>query len=277
MAVPDGVNLTDINDSVEASRSESYLYTATGRLQHATGAYGDISYAYDAAGNRIGESLVNAGVGTDTSISYEVASNRSVEATRSGTSVRSFSHDAAGNMVTDNRGGTAYNYRYNNRGRLDPLSIGTAVAADYVYDGLERLAVCTLRSVTPAVTAHYVYDLGGRLIAEATAGSMTVREYVWLDDMPLALVTNADTAVPNLLYVHADHLDRPMKMTDAAKNVTWDALYLPFGDVDVNFGSTTNNLRFPGQYFLLESGLNYNWQRNYDPTIGRYTQPDPLS
>ncbi len=36
------------------------------------------------------------------------------------------------------------------------------------------------------------------------------------------------------------------------------------------------NTRFPGQWFQLESGLHYNWHRHYDPTLGRYTQPDPL-
>jgi RHS repeat-associated protein len=36
------------------------------------------------------------------------------------------------------------------------------------------------------------------------------------------------------------------------------------------------NLRFPGQYFDKETNLSYNYFRDYDSSIGRYIQPDPL-
>ena len=36
------------------------------------------------------------------------------------------------------------------------------------------------------------------------------------------------------------------------------------------------NLRFQGQYFDRETGLNYNTFRFYDPYIGRFTTPDPI-
>ena len=50
----------------------------------------------------------------------------------------------------------------------------------------------------------------------------------------------------------------------------------PWGACIASPAPQTLNARFPGQWFQLESGLHYNWHRHYDPTFGRYTQPDPL-
>ncbi len=35
-------------------------------------------------------------------------------------------------------------------------------------------------------------------------------------------------------------------------------------------------LRFPGQYYDDETGLHYNYFRDYDPTTGRYIESDPI-
>ena len=184
--------------------------------------------------------------------------------------------DSAGNVTADTRGSTVYNYRYNNRNRLDQLTIGSTVTATYTYDGLERMAIRTTQNMSPAGTTHYLYDLSGRLLVEADDTGATLREYVWIDDLPLAVVSDVNTVSPNLYYVHGDQLNRPIKMTDASKALVWDAVYLPFGSVLSITGSAINNMRFPGQYFLIEDGLHYNWYRHYDPTLGRYIQPDPL-
>jgi len=36
------------------------------------------------------------------------------------------------------------------------------------------------------------------------------------------------------------------------------------------------NLRFPGQIYMPETGLNQNYFRDYDPAVGRYIESDPI-
>jgi RHS repeat-associated protein len=65
-------------------------------------------------------------------------------------------------------------------------------------------------------------------------------------------------------------------LTNASKASVWSAVWLPWGGVQTIAGTFTLNERLPGQWFQSETGLHYNWHRHYDPTLGRYTQPDPL-
>ncbi len=51
---------------------------------------------------------------------------------------------------------------------------------------------------------------------------------------------------------------------------------LPAADPDGDGVPFTLNLRFPGQYFDAETGLHYNYFRDYDPVTGRYLESDPI-
>ncbi len=77
--------------------------------------------------------------------------------------------------------------------------------------------------------------------------------------------------------IHNDHLGTPQKMTDSTGTVVWSADYKPFGEATVTISTITNNLRFPGQYFDAETGLNYNYYRDYNTQIGRYTTVDRVN
>ena len=99
---------------------------------------------------------------------------------------------------------------------------------------------------------------------------------------PLGItVSNPPTGV---YYLHADHLNTPRMVTDAANQVVWRHLPTtePFGssapeeDPDNDGNPFTLNLRFPGQYFDRETNLHYNYFRDYDPGTGRYVQSDPI-
>ncbi len=78
-----------------------------------------------------------------------------------------------------------------------------------------------------------------------------------------------------MYFVRTDHIGRPVFATDDLGAVVWEASYLPFGGVQTSTGANSE-LRFPGQWFQSETALHQNWMRDYDPTLGRYIQADPL-
>lgn len=90
------------------------------------------------------------------------------------------------------------------------------------------------------------------------------------------------TVTTDVYYVHNDHLGTPQRLSDSNGVIVWSANYNPFGNATVNEDPdndgnlVTFNKRFPGQYFDLESGLYYNYFRDYDPGTGRYVQSDPI-
>jgi RHS repeat-associated protein len=47
-------------------------------------------------------------------------------------------------------------------------------------------------------------------------------------------------------------------------------------DPDSDSNLFSYNLRFPGQYFDVESGLHYNYMRSFDPITARYMESDPI-
>jgi len=90
------------------------------------------------------------------------------------------------------------------------------------------------------------------------------------------LFVSAGAQPANLLYVHADHLGSPQKMTDASQATVWDGVFDPFGEEVAITGLAAMPMRFPGQYADDETGLSYNYFRDYDVALGRYIETDPI-
>jgi RHS repeat-associated protein len=232
-------------------------------------------------GNRTQEVKTLSGTTTTKVLAYPATSNRLSSETTNGTLSRSFTYDGAGNLLTGLPAGATYSFTYDQRNRPHWLRLNGTVVGTYLFNGLEQLSSRIIAApLSPAGTTHYIYDLDGHLIAEAFGTSAStaviVREYIWLEGMPVMAIDGVNTATPTLMAVHVDHLGRPIRMTNTTKNQVWNALWTPFGTAHSITGSATQNLRFPGQYFLIEQGMHYNWHRFYDATTGRYTQPDPL-
>ncbi|MFO1121921.1 MAG: RHS repeat-associated core domain-containing protein [Hyphomicrobiales bacterium] len=269
----DGINLTGIADSVVPGNSVTLGYSAANRLTTATGPWGTASYSFDGTGNRLTDIVVAGGVTTTRLQSYASVSNRITGMTENGTTIRTYAYDGNGNIVTDTRPGEVFAFTYNVRNRPVALTRNGTGYATYVYNALEQLVSrVTSAPGGPAGTVHYIYDLDGHLIAEADGSTgTTLRDYIWLGDLPLGLAQGG-----SLYMVHADHLARPILVTDGSRAPVWQAVWRPWGDAQSIAGTLTLDMRFPGQLFQIEAGLHYNWHRHYDPVTGRYTQPDPL-
>ena len=103
-----------------------------------------------------------------------------------------------------------------------------------------------------------------------------IREYFWLDDMPLALVSGSVSS-PTYSYVHTGQIGEPLMVTDASNAVVWDAAIDPWGKpVMLSTASVPLDLHLPGQWYQETARLHQNWMRDYDPVLGAYIQADPL-
>lgn len=230
-------------------------------------------YQYDKTGNR---SSVTAN-GTTTAYGYPSTSH---QLTQIGATVRTF--DAAGNLRTI--GGSAKEYVYNNANRMSVAKgAGGVIAGTYIYNGFgEQVQRQT------SVTTRFVYDEAGQLLGQYDNAGTAIQQYLWLGGQPVGmLVSPIQASTPNarLKYVESDQLGTPRAIIDPTREVAlwrWDEMKEGFGDhapeVDPD-GDGTNlvfDLRFSGQRYDQASGLHYNYQRDFEPATGRYTQSDPL-
>ena len=257
-------NIVAITNLLAPAKTQRFLYDKNNRLTQAIGSYGTNQFSYDGVGNRLTQ---KKGSVLET-YSYSPTANRLQSTVKSGIT-KTLSYTQNGNIATETKtGGSALTFTYNQRNRYSNLSSNGTQVASYKYNALgERLI-----KVTPAATNYFYYDQWGHLIAETRPNGAVIKEYVWLDDMPLAQIDGNGA----INYVHPDHLNTPQKMTSVTKQVVWESDQQPFGETKITASGVTQNLRFPGQYFDAESGLHYNKMRDYNPITGRYVQHDPI-
>ena len=304
-------NIETLNSSLLGDLN--YSYDALDRLTAERKADREQSYSYDAVGNRTGKSsvaIVNGELQPGSSHTYQYASdsNRLTQI-----DAQAVTSDAAGNLTQDR---SNRELTYDEQGRLVSVSFAgslpgalgktagpgksqkgkSAQALDAVRSRLSQKAggsVVEFRynalgqrthKISPLGTTTFLYGPDGQLLGEQLFSSqgakLSGQYYIWLDSMPLGGIsiqygTDGSIASSTPFYLHSDHLNTPRLATNQTQQTVWQWQSDAFG-VGPASGSLTMNLRFPGQYFDQESGLHYNYFRDYDPETGRYVESDPI-
>lgn len=262
----DAFRITTIADADDPSLTQAYGYDLLDRLLNASGTTLNQSWTYDANGNR----LTQGGSAPST---YSVSTTNNRVNSISGSLTRTYGYDAAGNTTSD---GTA-TFTYDDAGRMVSASKSGATAS-YSLNALGQ----RVRKTIAGTHTYSVYGESGHLVGEYDNSGALIQETIWLGDVPIA-VLNPNGSGVGAFYIHTDHLNTPRRISrpsDDAIVWRWDSD--PFGttvaneDPDGDSASFVYNLRFPGQYHDAETGLQYNYFRDYDPATGRYVQSDPI-
>ncbi|HEY3489022.1 MAG TPA: RHS repeat-associated core domain-containing protein [Candidatus Deferrimicrobiaceae bacterium] len=251
---------------------QSFSYDNVGRVStiDAPGVMG-YSYQYDPTGNILSINdrlrttpLLPPDMNTTT---YAYQANRLATVTDAGIPSQ-YVYDNVGNT---NLAGSR-TLVYNQNQRLIQLFDQGVLKGQYGYDGKGRRVLKTVGGTSTV----FHYDISDRLIEETDVLGHLLVDYVYRGVQPLVQVRKQGVSEA-ASYYHLDHLGTPKVMTDAARNVVWRVDSDPFGnEAGTPLKTVENNLRFPGQYYDQETGLNYNFHRDYDPKTGRYVEADPI-
>lgn len=170
----DASRITSTTETETPANVRNYAYDPLDRLTSYTDLSSNQGYGYDADGNRTSHTIGANNYTYD----YPTDSNR-LTSTQGPTPSKTYTYDANGSPTTDN----INQYSYDARGRLTQAVTATGT---YSY-GINSLGQRVQKTKSATGTVYH-YDLQGHLIAETDETGAIQQEYIYLYDMPLAVL-----------------------------------------------------------------------------------------
>ena len=264
-------NLTGKLDQQPTTQQRQLLhYDATGRI---TASQDNLlgqreTFTYDAAANLLDGPHPGAGLVVhnklmtyqDKRYRYD-GFGRMIEKRSTSRGVQRFAYDAESRLIeVRNENGNVVKMHYDPLGRRIKKT-------EHGIDGY------------PLSETRFSWD-GLRLLQEHKYSQTSLYVYENEGYEPLARVDGIGQ-LQKLRYYHNDLNGLPAQLSEADGHIVWQATYRVWGntleEVREPHYIEEQNLRFQGQYLDRETGLHYNTFRFYDPDIGRFTSPDPIS
>ena len=252
----------------------TYGYDANGQLVHAVFASTnsaiasqDLTYKYDAAGNRT-QTIFNGAV-------TDYATNDLNQYTSANGTT--FSYDADGNLVSKNDNGQITSYSYDAQNQLVSVISPDGTLTSYKYDALGNRVAETVNGVTsqfvidplaistsatgPLASIAQVYDAAGQVTATYDYGN------------GLAAASEQGAHY----YYNSDSIGNIVSLSNSASQLSNTYLYDPSGSLIWSQTSVANSFQYGGFWGLRTSlaGLVDMQAREYDAALGRFTSMDP--
>jgi RHS repeat-associated protein len=216
------------------------------------------SYAYDNAGNRTQDILAIPGKPTVTNTYTYAPGNELLTKQLQGGASTSYSYDGNGNL-TGSTGGPSFTYNRKNQ--------ATNIGSDsYTYSGADQ------QDRVQVNTDTFVYSgLGLSARTDASGTTHFVR-------CSCGLLNNERTPDGKKYYYLFDGLGTIVGMTDSSGKEVNGYVYDPFGKIDAQKEQSglNNPWKFAGGYLDSSTSLYKFGTRYYDPSLGRWTQQDPV-
>jgi RHS repeat-associated protein len=243
-----------ITDPFNAGNAQTCVYTHDdlARLSKVDcGTKWGQSFAYDAFGN-ISKSVLPGATGIPFLPTYNTATNR-YQTLPAGTPT----YDANGNLTYD----VFHRYGWDAEGKLNSLDLG---ATTMTYDALGR----RVEQATGATYTVILYGPDGGKLALMN-GETVIRVLLPLPGRATAVYASTGLSY----YRHSDWLGSARFASTPARTMYKDRAYAPFGEPYAEADTTDRN--FTGQNQDLAGDLYDFAYREYHPTQGRWTTPDP--
>jgi RHS repeat-associated protein len=257
-------------------QTQNFTYDEQNRLRTAEavgGNYGRFAketYGYDLMGNILSQPGKTYQYGTQASDCPTASlSNPHSVVSVTYTSTSSWSeycYDLNGNRERSAEKGlliSTEHYTYDAENRLTEVERNRSVVASYVYDGDGNRVKSTQGATTTAYVGSHVEWSGTTLTKYYYAGSQRI----------------ATRRGSTLTYLLSDHLGSTSLLLDTAGNRVGETRYKPWGQERYSFmasGTSQPSRKFTGQIYDGSAELYFYNARYYDPSIGRFIQPDTV-
>ncbi|MFE9992575.1 RHS repeat-associated core domain-containing protein [Streptomyces sp. NPDC005381] len=266
-----------------------YELNQAGRVTAAHGPQGVERYAYDEMGGQAQASWPRSLPGQE---AIGDRSSQNLVCQRAG-AVR-YENDEQGRITLRqksrlSRKPDTWRYEWDAEDRMRAVVTPDGTKWSYAYDPLGRRTAKMRHGENGNVVERVDFAWDGTSLCEQSANSVDLPNLVTLTWEhqglhPVAQIERImggqaeDEEIDRRFFgIVTDLVGAPTEMVDEEGEIVWRTRSTVWGVTAWNRSATTYTpLRFPGQVFDPETGLNYSLFRHYDPETARYLSRDPM-